>query len=529
MKERLVEDWLTRINERGYELPFCQALLSKGFKILRCGHSPTEHGKDVLALSPDGVVCAYQLKTGDFSQADVNKHHAQMVMLVETRPKHPGLPASFEYRPFFVTTGEFKDPATSLITELNAGWQHRNLPVLTLVNGRQILADFIALSSDFWPVTAPEARRFRELYLADGRGDLDIKQFPKFLSELLHNAKSGLDLERRASAANLFASYLLGEFYRHEDHWSIVQGWTICAAQIAWAGLSGKYDDKHWLAACKMAKDGALTALEQLAKEVLSEGAFAVKDRELDEYTRTRNTVAIAAASCWQLISNRDNPSRSEFQQTLELLVNHLQRKRLLFWGEGALSQFLMLLWMLERGGYHLPAYSLMLGLIGGVAVKNAKDSQDPYEDCYSSPDDCLAKLFGKQQDADVSRKQLVESYSLFPLVVLAVRRNLREPLETVWRQITEVALTWFRPDAPEDALLWQSDKGKEYSDGFARPQSWKELQEFLARDDRDRVPKVLQDDLGFALLYSLVYQHRTQTSLIKHLDGKLHVPIPSP
>lgn len=525
MRERLVEDWLTRINERGYELSFCQTLLSQGFRILRCGHSPTEHGKDVLALSPDGAVCAYQLKTGDFSQADVGKHHAQITVLVETRPIHPGLPASFEYRPFLVTTGEFKDPAVSLIRELNAGWQHRSLPALTLVEGRQLLADLINLSSDFWPVDAPEVRRFRELYLVDGRGDLDIGQFARFLMGILRVSESGLDLERRAAAANLFSSYLLGDFYKHADHWSIVRGWTVCAAQIAWAGLSGKHPEKHWADACRIARDSALIALEELAREVLSEGAFDVRERELDDYTRTRNTCALAAAACWQLTCNQTNPQKPEFQATLGLLLNHLQRGRLLFWGEGALSQFLMLMWMLERGGHKVPANALLLGLVKGVAERNAKQSQDPYEDAYTSPDDSLARLFGKQQDMDLPRRKAVESYSLFPMVMLAVRRNLRQPLDALWRPITDVALTWFRPDVPEDGLLWHSDKGKEYAQSFARTQSWKELHELASRDDRERVPKILQDDLGFAMLFSLAFQHRTQLSLIKHLDDALSAP----
>ena len=54
MKERLVEDWLSRINERGYEVPFSQGLISTGHRVLRCGHSPTEHGKDILSVMPDG-------------------------------------------------------------------------------------------------------------------------------------------------------------------------------------------------------------------------------------------------------------------------------------------------------------------------------------------------------------------------------------------------------------------------------------------------------------------------------------------
>src|SRR6478672_4544288 len=130
MKERLVEDWLSRINERGYEVPFSQALISAGHRLLRSGHSPTEHGKDILSVMPDGTVAAYQLKTGDLGQKEITNYLAQIQMLVEARPIFPGLIEPFDYRPFLVTTGEFKEPAVSLVKELNASWRSRNLQEL---------------------------------------------------------------------------------------------------------------------------------------------------------------------------------------------------------------------------------------------------------------------------------------------------------------------------------------------------------------------------------------------------------------
>ncbi|HTV40334.1 MAG TPA: hypothetical protein VMF08_07150 [Candidatus Sulfotelmatobacter sp.] len=521
MRERLVEDWLTRINERGYESSFCQTLISQGYRICRCGHSPIEHGKDVLAISPEGAVCAYQLKTGDFGQSDFARCRDQIITLVETLPTHPSLPAQYEYKPYFVTTGEFKDPAVSLVNEYNTSWQKRNLPTLHLISGRHLLADFIRLSLDFWPVEAPDVRRFRELYLVDGRGDFDIEQFARFITEILRDIKSGLDLKRRVAAANLFSSYLLGDFYKQNDHWSVLQGWTVCAAQIAWAGLSGNHPVANWVDSCKIAQNAAFAALESLAKEVLTEKAFAVKDRELDEFVRTRNTVAISAAACWQLISNRHNPQTTDFQSTVHLLEDYLKRGRLYFWGEGALSQFLIFFWMLEQGGKRATACSLLLDWIKAVTQKNARLSENPIDDPYNSPDECLAKMIGKLLPGDPSRPQAVESYSLFPSILLAVRRNLREQLNIIWKPITNVSLAMFRPEAPEDALLWHCKKGKEYAEGFARPQSWIELRKMAFKDDRERVPKVLQDDVDFALLYSLVFQHRILRSLIKFLDDE--------
>ena len=71
MKERLVEDWLIKAGERGgLDVAFCQILLAKGFKILRAGHSPTEVGKDIIAISPDKIIHAYQIKCGNIGLKD---------------------------------------------------------------------------------------------------------------------------------------------------------------------------------------------------------------------------------------------------------------------------------------------------------------------------------------------------------------------------------------------------------------------------------------------------------------------------
>jgi hypothetical protein len=65
MNERLVEDWLTKANERSFQTPFAQSLLADGMQVVRVGHSPHEHGKDIIAIASDGRAHAYQLKTGD--------------------------------------------------------------------------------------------------------------------------------------------------------------------------------------------------------------------------------------------------------------------------------------------------------------------------------------------------------------------------------------------------------------------------------------------------------------------------------
>ena len=64
MIEKLIENWLDKSVERTFQIPFCYMLVEKGSKIIHMTrHCGMELGKDVIAISPDEVPCAYQLKT----------------------------------------------------------------------------------------------------------------------------------------------------------------------------------------------------------------------------------------------------------------------------------------------------------------------------------------------------------------------------------------------------------------------------------------------------------------------------------
>ena len=34
--ERLVENWLTKVNEKSFQVPFCQLLTTEGYKVVHC-------------------------------------------------------------------------------------------------------------------------------------------------------------------------------------------------------------------------------------------------------------------------------------------------------------------------------------------------------------------------------------------------------------------------------------------------------------------------------------------------------------
>jgi len=248
MNERLVEDWLGKANERSYQTPFAQALIGEGMEVLRVGHSPHEHGKDIIAVDGRGKTHAYQLKDGDLDLKEFEKDFGQITALVETPVEHPSLRSAGQHQPWLVISGNITIPLEDRIRVHNSGWKKRGCTPLRLIVGRQLVAKFAKMSGNFWPQMPEESNRLFNLYLADGKGTLDRDSFFKVISSAtaFKTATKKPEAARRIAAANLFASYALAPFYASGNHWELLQGWTMTAAHIAWVGESTKLPPDQW-------------------------------------------------------------------------------------------------------------------------------------------------------------------------------------------------------------------------------------------------------------------------------------------
>jgi hypothetical protein len=68
--EKTIENWLTKTNEIGYQLPFCQVLLGEEFSICHISkHNAFEQGKDIIAVDSNGDPHVFQLKRGNITSA----------------------------------------------------------------------------------------------------------------------------------------------------------------------------------------------------------------------------------------------------------------------------------------------------------------------------------------------------------------------------------------------------------------------------------------------------------------------------
>jgi hypothetical protein len=517
MKERLVDDWLTRINERGYQTAFGQVLAAQGFNILRIRHSAYEHGKDVLAIAPNGEIHCYQLKDGDIDISTFERHFGQISALVQARPSHPSLPTDYVYRPFLVTNGLFTDPALDRILHHNKGWEEIGFPRLEIHDGRWLHRHFTDLALDFWPTSPPDVRQFRRLYLVDGRGDFDPDTFAEFVRSLFPDDLSRRDLDRHAAAANIFVSYILGEFYRQSDHWSIFRAWTMTAAAIACANERSGGTSAAVTASFTLARDAAHEALSVLATECQGEDAFKPTNLEWDEYTRVRNAVAMGAWATWCLLHPENRESAGA---CISMSKRFIPDGRLGFWGEGCLSLVCALSWLAEREGECRQAKTLLEGWLQAIVAQQQRHSTTPLPDAYTSPDDALLKIAEMLSDKAPKRPVAVSSHSLLPLVLLFVNRGYRSALETNWKPISRVTVTVFKPDDKAGYLEWRCRNGSETDQSFNQPQSWKELVQLASSPTTEKLPDVLRSDWQYRLMFIMAFPHRQAWSIFGSLDA---------
>jgi hypothetical protein len=520
VRERLIEDWLAKIGERGFEVPFSQVLVTKGHKALRMGHSPIEHGKDIITRDPKGRLHAYQLKQGSVGLKEWEKIRPQVVALVESGIDHPNV-GNERFQPWLVVSGEFSAPVLSRISADNLTWKRRGLPTLKVIAGKELLADFSALSTDFWPAELPEIKAFISLYQNAGAAFIDKAAYSTFCLGLLKGGgRVKAEVARRISSLNIFANYLLSNAYAAENHWAVVEGWTVVSSHIAWIAAKHRLSKKFWLPSFELAQSAAMSALEKMKNEALAENALNPRTLEWDEITRVRSTYAVGAVAAWFLAQGTD-ANKDESDRAAVFVRRLVAERRTLIWGESAIPLLVAAVLFLSNASGDRLDEGLLLSLIRALATANGRRSRQGLADPYEDADAVLVRLLRRlQKPVPQPRTHTGHAYTLEGLVFLAARRLLKDPLAAQWAAITYVDFIKFIPSRLDDFLLWQVEEGSLDSRQPGRPQSWaKLLAAARSRDYRQNLPAAVLNYSRFALLFALVFPQRLTTDMMLFLD----------
>jgi hypothetical protein len=161
----------------------------------------------------------------------------------------------------------------------------------------------------------------------------------------------------------------------------------------------------------------------------------------------------------------------------------------------------------------------LLVDWLLAIINKQQRESEDPLPDPYVSAEDVLKQMAEHVSDDGPSRRTAIQSYCLFPLVLLLVRRNHRELLSKVWKRLSRITITVFEYDSPAGYLEWTCEKGIERDFIFMQPQSYRDLDGLASKPPTYKLPSALREDLRFRLMFFLAFPHRLAWSIVGSLD----------
>jgi len=240
---------LINTNEIGYQVPFCQYLVSEGFSILHLSsHGQMEQGKDVISLDEKGNPCAFQLKGGDIDLAEWRKIKGEIDELVEIPMNFPKIKKDIKHRAILVTNGKITDPVRRIIDDLNLSYKKRGFSELEIITKMDLLKRFLKVHDVFLPNEPSDFKLFLELLLSDGRELISKELTAKFIEGILFSAKETKpELKRKIASGLLLTKYVMQKYENVENHISIIEGWTLFGSYILAMVEKFSLEDEYWL------------------------------------------------------------------------------------------------------------------------------------------------------------------------------------------------------------------------------------------------------------------------------------------
>jgi hypothetical protein len=521
--ERLLENWLTKVNEKSFQIPFCQLLNGEGYQVVHISrHGPFESGKDVLAIDPDGVPCAFQLKgsTGKISQKEWGKYVEQAVRLVEIPIVHPSIDEKMPRKVFFVTNGELDEEVRIEITDRNRDWVNRGLPpIVTIVKG-ELLARFLKLHNNLWPKELVVDKNLLELYLSDGTGYLDKPKLSNFLWTVLQGANASTKAEqiRSLSSLALITEYAISPFVEKKNFVAIIEAWVVYLASITAFTKKNKIPEKNWKTNFHLSLDAIDQAFSDLMVEI-SGRKYLVEGNPLvdSHFYHGRMTWLTGLISCYALWKKSVDKDWAEEKAYSFVTAN---QKHIRLWGEAAIPQLLSTSWYLKSCGIEHRASGLIDAIARGLCATNIEPNGKGLADPYHGLGEVVINNAGL---SDTLQKENFKgrSYFLESIVHLLTRWRWRGVLEELWPKITRIDFVEYKTDQPWEFCVWHTETGKLTVHQPKFPQSWKELQEKANEIDISYIPKPYLDNPSILLLFLIVYPHRVTKDVIKFLDDK--------
>jgi len=519
--ERVVENWLTSVNERQYQIPFCQLLAAEGETILHIStHGQMEQGKDVISKAANGTINAYQLKCGDLTLSDWRKYQPEIHELVVYPIDHPSTGRHRTHKSFLVTNGRAADTVINAIRSSNRAWSRMKAKPLTFIAGDELARRFMMAHGQFLPRDPKDFRKFLQLVVDSGTDQFDKKNFASFLESILPllnpTRAKPREVQRSIASAVLFTTYIIQGCQRVQNNWAIFEAWTTMAAYVAAAAGRNRTPEAWWGLSFDLCVLAATRALEDLVGECASNQTKFTQGNPFTDghFYRARITVLAGLLGAASLCSAIRKEAWRHREFVTGFLLNYLPRVHL--WGESAVPYLMLAALAVEKHGNHAVAEGLVVQLVRTLAEVNGSKGRG-LPNPYYEPEAALRITCGFDElNNEVFAGHV---YTLEPMLQYLARRWLRRHLSLLWEKVTGVHFAKFQPNHEWESFLWAARNGSLVTTMARSPQSWREL-----LDESESPPKSIHSCFRrkpeFSLYFSLVYPHRFTTELLKVIES---------
>jgi hypothetical protein len=538
--ERLLENWLNRANERSFQYPFCYLLASQGYRVVHLSrHCGMEIGKDVLAIDPQGVPCAYQLKGvggGKLSQRRWRSEvQAQVQPLLNTVIVHPSIDPKLPHRSFLVINGELEEEVFYEIKNLNDcqerdGYSNRKLEVI--LKG-DLLDGFKKLQTDFWVENLVETKTYLEMLLENGKGQLPKDKLSRLIQAALpfdregDKAPSKNEVARSLSGCAIICASAISSFTNEQNHVAEFEAWTIYFGYAL--GLAGRWDlpEKDIQFALDIATDGMYSALERLCDELMQREHLVEGDALMDRFVyRVRVTRLLGLMGIYALWrKSRIRSGEQDGGESRDVFLREFARKhrRLVqLWGEGAVPEFLAFYFYYRTIDPTQDRVHLLGSVIQGILQLNGR-GQGKLANPYYEAEAILPYNLG------IEVKPLHDSFAgssftLEGVTHLFVRLNYKQTMKQFFSELTRMQYYTLEYDEPWHFHLYRikAETGHHKTVMLNPPHSWKRLAEIAAECKGESLPSRMRDFVFQYLCVINTFPHRFNSDGIRWLDTRL-------
>jgi hypothetical protein len=518
--ERVIDDWLTNVGERGFESAFSQLLLAEGYRVLHHpAHHPMEHGKDLLALTPDGALFGYQLKGGDIDLKKLESLQQQLWALAATALTYPGIePPRRPDRAALVTTGRLSPPARDRVSAINTGNKSAGLPMIEVIEREHLVARFTSAHGHYLPTEIADLRRLLNLYAADGRDPLPVRDFARLIRDVLkpEEQKSGLDHRRSIATASLTGAIASAPWHSESNHHAVIEAQAVIATQVLYAASVHELPERVWEVSYHLAMEGARAAVNALLDEAAEAEDLVVPDL-VDGVVYPARAATVIGDLAAGIVSGA---IEGDARRRLAVAIIRRELPFAKVFCEASIPHFFLAALVLEAEGHADEAATMLVRIAGELAKANQPGSPDAIADPYHSLESQLRHIVGLDQASELSDERFGGNvYTLRPLLDWMIRRNLRQVVDMFWPMASKLTCCEFVPSSSSRFLSIEDDDGETLLHLLPTPASWASLRAEATSIHENSLPGTIWRNIEVLPYLVLLLPYRFTTLTAKAIE----------